>query len=231
LSQGRHARTQTGRAKPIVLAGGVAALIAIGVVLFLVLGGGGAGGVLVGGDDAPSTPPFDFELAKIVAVPTRPDAVAKKLHGKARPAAEEVADAMTDLYVGSFLDPEHWQNDEYDDVWSVFSDEAAAEAESRADVLTAGIGAGTAFDSIEPDEGTLRMRVLLDEKDEPFSVVAIVRFSATGSAPDGSSVLMQSAGQFILEQTDDGWDIVSFHVQRNDQREEATTPSGSVSPS
>jgi hypothetical protein len=214
-----------------VLAGGVAALIAIGVVVFLVLGGGGDGGIIGGDGDTPATPAFDFELAKVVAVPTRPDAAAKKLHGMARPAAEDVAATMTDLYVGAFLDPEHWQHDDYDDVWSAFSDHAAAEAQTSVRVLTAGDAAGTTFDTIRPDEGTLRVKVLLDAKDQPFSVVAIVSFSATGSATDGTDVLMKSTGQFVLEQTDGEWQIVSFHVQRNDQAEEAPTPSASVSPS
>jgi hypothetical protein len=231
LSPGRHAQSQTGRAKPVVLAGGVALLVVVGIVLLLVLGGDGVGVGAGGVETSQETPPFDFELTKVLAVPTRPEAVAAQLHGKAKPAAEDVAEVMTALYAGAFLDPEHWQNDDFDDVWSAFSTEAGAEAQASEDVLTAGSDAGTAFTPIEPDEGTLRVRVLLDQKDVPVSVVAIATFSATAAGSDGSTVLMQSTGQFVFERTHEAWQVVSFHVQRNDQRVEAATPSASGSPS
>ena len=86
----------------------------------------------------------------------------------------------------------------------LFEIRASAEAQQQVDTLTAGTGAGDAFDTIVPDQtaASLTTKVLFDQKDQPFSVVAIVHFKATGSGKDGQDLQMNSQGQFVFQQVD-----------------------------
>jgi hypothetical protein len=226
LAEGRHASSP--RIKPAAVVGGGVVLV-IAVVLVVALLGGGGGRALIGGSE-PSTPSFSFKVTKVVAVPTRPDATAAKLKGKAKAPANEVVQVMDALYVQAFLNPENWQNASYDDVWSMFESGAGAQAQQQVDTLTAGSGAGAVFDEILPKSGTLKAKVLLDPKDEPSSVVAIVKFVAIGSGKDGKDLAMTSQGQYVFQKIDGTWKVVSFKVVRNDVPK-APSPSASASAS
>jgi hypothetical protein len=203
-------------------------VLVVAVVLVVALLGGGGGRALIGGGSEPSTPSFSFKVTKIVPVPTRADATAAKLKGKAKPPADEVVKVMDALYVQAFLNPENWQNGSYDPVWSSFEQGAGAEAQQQVDTLTAGSGAGAAFDTILPKSGTLKAKVLLDPKDEPYSVVSIVKFVAIGSGKDGKDLSMTSKGEYVFQKIDGTWKIVSFKVIRNDLPM-APSPSASAS--
>jgi hypothetical protein len=155
-----------------------------------------------------------------------------QLQGKAKPAAAQVLKIMNAIYVGGFLDPNNWQTGAYDSVWASFDQGAAAEAKKQIDTLTAGSGAGAAFERITPRSGTMQARVLLDSKDVPFSVLASVEFRAVGRGKDGSELLISSNGQFVFQLFGGVWKVVSFRVVRNDQKQApspSATPSGSPS--
>lgn len=205
-------------------------MLVVAVVLIVSLLGGGGGRALIGGGSEPTTPSFSFKVTKVTAVPTRPSATADQLKDKAKPPANEVVHVMDALYVQAFLNPDNWQHGSYDDVWSMFDAGAAAEAQQQVDTLTAGSGAGDAFDEILPKSGTLKAKVLLDPKDVPYSVVAIVKFTAIGSGKDGKDLAMTSQGQFVLQKIDGTWKVVSFRVLRNDVPK-APSPSATASAS
>jgi hypothetical protein len=230
LSEGRHASRPS--RKPALIVGGLVAVLVIGVVVVILAGGGdGAAGIIpgIGGDDGPVTPEFAFETTKVLAVPTRLDVTPEELKPQAEPAAQEIETLMDTLYLEAFFDVDNWQEGTYDEVWPLFEDAAAAEAQADAATLTAGTGAGDAFDEIEPGLAQLKTKVLLNHKDAPVSVVAVVIFRATGRGKDGApDVLMQSNGQFTFRQVDGEWRIVAFHVQRDDEEQ---TPSASATPS
>ena len=210
--------------------GGVAAVIAV-VIAVVLLGGGDVLPNIIG-PDRPETPEFAFETAKVTAIPTRTDAKDGELDTKAEPVAGEVEDTMDALYIGAFLDPANWQEGAYDDVWELFEPGAGAEAQAQVDTLTAGTGAGDAFDEIQPTLGTLQMKVLFDQEDQAFSAVAIVRFGARGKSKVGPDVRIRSEGQFVFEQLDGDWKVVSFKVLRhNDLLEPPASASASGSPS
>jgi hypothetical protein len=226
LADGRHA-SRSPRIKPATLIiGGVVALIAVVIAVLLLGGGDSLPGII--GPDPLQTPEFAFETAKVIAVPTRPDAKDGELDSKATPVAAEVEDTMDALYIGAFLDPANWQEGAYDDVWELFESGAGDEAQAQVDTLTAGTGAGDAFDEIQPTLGTLQMKVLFDQKDRAFSTVAIVRFGARGKSKDGPDVRISSEGQFVFQQVDGAWKVVSFRVLRDDRLVEAS-PSASAS--
>lgn len=225
MADGRHAST-TSRIKPPYLIGG-GVVIAVGVILALVLKGGGSGG----GPSAtagPPTPAFAFRTTSVGAVPVRAGVKPLQLQGKAKPAAAEVLKTMNAIYIDGFLNPSDWQKDAYDSVWSSFDQGAATEAQKQVDTLTAGTGAGAAFQLITPKSGTMEVKVLLDSHDVPYSVLASVVFKAVGHGKDGSELLISSNGQFVFQKVDGTWKVVSFRVVRNDQTK---APSPSATPS
>ena len=233
LSEGRHATSS--RIKPAYLiVGGV--VIVAAVVLGFVLLGGADGIPIIGKSPEPETPAFAFEMTKVTPVATSTDTKHKELEAQANEAADQVNDEMDALYIGAFLDVDNWLDGSYDDVWELFDEGASTEAQTQVETLTAGTSAGTAFATILPDTGNLKTKVLFDPKDSAFSVIAIARFEAVGSGKDGQDdVRMTSRGQFVFQQVDGEWRVVSFKVSRDNEVQEppgptpSTTPSGSTS--
>lgn len=205
------------------------AVVAV-IVAFLLLGGGGDGGTGAL-SPGPGTPDFAFKTTNVLAVPTRAGAKSEQLKGKAQAPAAAVTKIVDAIYTGAFLDPGNWQDGSYDSVWTLFDRGAGTEARAQVDTLTAGSGAGGAFDTILPNAGsTLKIKVLLAPNDEPYSVVAIVRFRAIGRGKDGQDLQMLSAGQFLFQKVGGSWKVVSFKIVRNDeQRPASPSPSASGS--
>ena len=206
-------------------------IVVAAVVLGFVFLGGDAGGIIpdLGGSSKPPTPEFAFDVTKVTPIATRTDANDVELQTLAEDAAGEVSDQMNALYMGAFLDPDNWLEGSYDSVWELFESAASTEAQEQIETLTAGVGAGDAFTQILPSKGTLKTKVLFDQEEQAFSVVAITRFEAVGTRKDGSDVHITSHGQYVFQQVDDEWRVVSFKVLRDNEVEEA--PSTSVTPS
>ena len=208
----------------------VAAAVVGGIVFFgndgsSVTTNPGGGGTVVD----PTTPELTFKVTKAVAIPVTAGQTPKKLAGAASDAADGAVDVMDTVYTEGFLDPSSWEGADYDDAWTQFTDDAAAQAESEADTLTAGSDAGAAYDLIEPAKATVRPRVLVDDAGKPLSVVALVYFSAKGMHDDGSYTLFKSTGQYFLERDGSHWTVVAFDVRRADSEKEAPaspSPSG-----
>ncbi len=202
----------------------------VGVGLFLLLSGGGPEGItdFIGGNEP--VPEFDFVLGKPSAFE-----VTQEHHTKLDHLAEDVAVDVNEqidlLYTAAFLDPNNWQDGAYDDVWDLFADQAAVSAQEQAEVLTLGTAAGKTFQKVEPDTGKLKVEVLFDAEGQPATAVASVRFRAIATAKGGASATaIVSGGQYFLQDLGDGWQIISFDVDRADREAKAPTPSGSASP-
>jgi hypothetical protein len=227
LTDGRHV-SKSSRIKPAYLiVGGVVVVAA--VVLGFVLLGGTDGIPIIGGSPDPPTPDFAFKVTKVTAVATRSESKHQDLETKAKEAAGQVESQMNSLYIGAFLDPGNWLDGSYDGVWELFDEGAIAEARTQVETLTAGTGAGDAFEEILPEPSTLKTKVLFDLKDEAYSVVAIARFEAVGSGKDGQDVRMSSRGQFVFQRMDGDWRVVSFKVIRDNELQ-APIPSASATP-
>jgi hypothetical protein len=224
LANGAHTSTpqkRVGVAKIAIAVVVIAAIVVVGKLLF-------------GGNDGPAegytqvskdTPPFDFKVAKAVVVPVSEEQKRKKLEAAATAASDRAVAVMDTIYTETFLDPSSWKGADYDDAWTQFTQDAGAEAQADTDTLTAGTGAGDAYDTIEPVKGVLKPRVLVDEKGQPISIMASVSFSAQGAHADGTYTLFKSSGQFFLRQVSNVWKVVAFQVRRADS-EETTPPSG-----
>jgi len=190
------------------------ALVALGIVLFLLFRGGGSdGGILDGGDD--TIPAFDFRVIRAIPIlvtdkePTQFDSTAQDVAG-------QVSDTMTTLYTEAFLDPANWRDGSYDEVWPLFEDGSQAAAQQDGTTLTLGSSAGDRFDRVDQPLGTLNVKVLLDRTNQPATVVAIVKFKALATAKAGAPILVVSTGQYFLRQASDGWLVYAFSVSRGD---------------
>lgn len=227
----RRSATRKRRA-PLALILAPVALVAAGVVLLLVLGGGGdgpLGGLIPGGDDQSDvTPPFDFRASKTAVVATVPEADLAALKTEAEAITQDVIPVVDDLYTNAFLDPTNWREDSYEEVFALFSDEAAGAAQEGLETLTLGASAGDVFDTVTPERGTLRFRVLFDPEGDPAIVVVDVRFVALGAKQDGTYLSIVSEGSLFLEDVG-GWQITAFDVDRADDEARPPSPSPSAS--
>jgi hypothetical protein len=215
------------------------------VVAVLVLVAAIVGGiVLFGGDDngattnpsgggtdvAPKTPDLTFKVEKVLAIPVTPAQTPKKLAAAAQAAGDDAVDVIDTIYTEGFLDPSSWNGGNYDDEWSQFTEDAAAQAEADADTLTAGPAAGDTYTTIEPAKATLKPRVLMDDAGKALSVEAVVTFWAKGQHDDGSFTLFKSTGSYFLRRDGSTWKVVAFQVHRDDTEKPAPSASGSPSP-
>lgn len=174
----------------------------------------------------PAIPAFDFKLVKVAPVSassTNPS----KLMGPARTAAASARGVLDQLYREGFLDSSNWTAGSYDNLWPLFEGGAAAAARSHIDVITVG-SAASGYKTVEPANGNLTVRVLLDAKNQPATMVATTRFTAIATRSDGMTTALVSDGQYVLRPVGGGWKIASFHVTRADH---SVTPGPSPSTS
>jgi hypothetical protein len=203
------------------------ALVALGVVLFLVFRGGGSGGGIIGGPDN-TIPAFDFRVTRAIPILVT-DKKPNQFDSAARDVAGQVGDTMTTLYTEAFLDPANWRDGSYDEVWPLFEDGSQAAAQQAGTTLTLGPSAGDRFDTVDQPLGTLSVKVLLDRTNKPATAVAIVKFKALATAKVGAPILVVSTGQYFLRQASDGWLVYAFSVSRDDH-EVVPSPGPSSSP-
>jgi hypothetical protein len=214
--EGRHAPASS-RRTPLLIAGVVALVVVLGIGA-VVLADGSDGGILPG-NDLPPAPEFAFEVAKPTVETTAqidPEATVdeEKAHAAAKPAAEQVATELHDLYVAAFLEPANWTEADYESVSDFFAPSAQDAATKQARVLTAGEGV-TELDAIVPQPSTLKLEVLLDPLGKPAAVAGTVNFLAKGTG-GGSVYMFRSKGQYVFRKVDGEWKVVSFSVRRAD---------------
>ncbi|MGZ5291635.1 MAG: hypothetical protein ACXWX6_08470 [Actinomycetota bacterium] len=222
----RRSATRKRRA-PLALILAPVALVAVGVVLLLVLGGGDGGplGGIIGDDDESDvTPPFDFRGSKTAVVATVPEADVDALKTQAETITDDVTPVIDDLYTNGFLDPTNWREGDYEEVFALFTDEAAPAAEQGVETLTLGVAAGDVFETVTPERGSLRFNVLFDPGGAPTTVVVKIRFVALGERQDGTFLSIVSSGSMFLEDSG-GWRITAFDVDRDDKETPAPSPS------
>jgi hypothetical protein len=197
---------------PAIIGGVV--VIAAAVVLFVVkpFGGGGS-------SDKPSaeTPHFAFRLLGAQAVPGMPHAKPEVLRAASRKAGGEIRTVLNRLFALAFLDPQNWKKGNYDNVFGFF-DLGAPQHRASVDVetLTLGKDAGDRFSDVQPAQGVLRVRVLLDRQGHPTFATAIVVFKASATGKDGSKKLVVSQGQYFMHILEGGWSISAYDVTRGD---------------
>jgi hypothetical protein len=220
------------RVKPLYLVLGGLGVVVIALVAIVLLtrksNGGGPGG---GGNQfSPTTGVFTFHIDPAQALTTAPTANADKAAKAAKPAAQEVEKLMHDFYVNAYLNTGEWANGAYDGVFDSFSAGAKAQAMHQLNVMTAGASAADNFASIKETSAHLKEKVLMDLNDQPYSVVAVVTFTATATLKDGTTAGLTSLGQYILQKVGSGWQVASYSVTRTAQGSKSSASGGTATP-
>ena len=203
------------------------ALVAAGIVLFMVVSGGDGGGLIGGDDEDEAAPPFDFRVGRVRVERVIADADTSALKTEAQAlVTDDITPVIDALWTDGFLDSANWRQGDYEELYALFEGDAAATAQSSVDVLTLGAAAGEEFERVTPDRGGITYTVLFDRDNNPDTVTASVRFRATAELKDGTFVVIVSAGQLFLQESD-GWKVIAFDVNRNDRETAPPTPSPS----
>jgi hypothetical protein len=206
-------------------------LVGLGVALILIVSGGGGGGILGGDNGDEEAPPFDFRVGRVTVERTVADADVAALESQAQAVVEEITPVIDELFTDAYLDPANWRAGDYDEVFELFTNGAGATARTGVETVTLGASAGDVFEDVTPRRGGVDYTVLFDRENEPHTVVARVRFYATGERKDGTYLAIVSAGQLFLRDLD-GWKVIGFDLRRNDNEAPPPTPAPSgVSPS
>jgi hypothetical protein len=225
-------RSKVVRRRAIV--GGVVAVVLVGGAILLALTGGDNPINNFFSSSETPVPDFNFKVAKIVPVPTTKTR-AKKVLGAVKPIAEEVQKAMDQLYLGTFVDPNVWNDGDYEKVFDdVMDGPAKDEAAKQIDGITLGSDAGSTYDSVQPGYSKLTIKVLTDPNDTPTEAIAMASFQGLAAHDDGTYSKVFSTGSYFFKHEDGGWKIFAFKVARNEKKAKApvaATPSAGASAS
>jgi hypothetical protein len=150
---------------------------------------------------------FSFELSKVNGSGPGGDVPGGEVEG----AAEGIRETLDAVYVAGYVDPSKWEGGSFPEVLEQFDDGAAERASSDLAFLTLG-GEATRVDFVEPEVGTLRIRVLLDADAQPAGAVATARFVADGEFKDGKPLFVINDGTYYLRPDGDRWLISGYDV-------------------
>jgi hypothetical protein len=192
---------------------------------YLLFSGGDLGDIV---PFVPSEPEvtFTFETVDVETITTGKLGAAPG--SQARRAAGRIETVLNGLYTVTFADKGYWGD--YGDAWGFFEENAAEGAEADVDVLTLGAEANDVYDTITPEDTTLTITVLTNERARPISAIAEVAFAASTALGDGTATTVVSEGSYFLRPTEDGWVIYAYRVAR-DEDAASPSPSAEASPS
>jgi hypothetical protein len=212
---------RSAKAKRRLIVGGIALLLVIAGVVWALTRPEGESFIPFVGSNEPKipTPPFAFKIKQVKANTTT-DAGPSKVIRVAKDAAGQVKSQLDILYYDAFVDPKHWDGDDYDDVWDLFDSGAKDQAESDIQTLTLGEGAGDVYDFVQPHKGGLTIHVLTDASNQPAEALAQVTFTAVATLDDGTYTKIVSTGHYFLKPVDGQWRIYSYDIKRQERKAE-----------
>lgn len=227
MPRGNH--SSDSRKSPAVIAIIVVLLIAAAGGAFFLLKGGKTTSKGDGGGDAElsdETPSFDFEVRKVVVVPTVAGDKTSKEQGQA--IAKQVSDTLSTFYKATYLDPTHWRDDNYSAAWSFFDKSAVADAKADAASLT--LGDGSSYEKVEPKPGTTTVKILMGENGKPLTANAQVTFGVLASTGSGESQTIASMGQYFLKPIGKDWLIFGYKIEQSSEQGDVLVGSPPPSP-
>jgi hypothetical protein len=219
-TQSTDKRSQVARRRTVV---GIAiAVLVVGLVAFLLTRGGGSLPII--GSSEPDTPELTFAKVRVIGEPTTDEG---EVH--TGPVGNDVEGLVTALYQSVWIDPDVWEDADYTDAFEdALTEDAAAEAAKELESLTLGPAAGDTYAFVTPERSTVVIRVLGGPDDQPVHALAQVVFRASAEHTDGTFTDITQEASYFLQQVDDGWRIISFRADRD---EEAGKAPASASPS
>jgi hypothetical protein len=182
----------------------LAGLALAGGVAWFVLTHGGVTPAPPGSSPTPPRVPFAF-AAPTVHVSSYTGRTSK---GPARQAAEDIRATLSTLYDRAFVDPATWTSGFPPEMWEAFDPNAAGRAQK--DAASFGLGRVEGLGELEVIVATLAVDVLEDPARRPLSATATVRFTATGTRTDGSTLDVRNTATYLIRPVRGRWLIVGF---------------------
>jgi hypothetical protein len=168
------------------------------------VGGGNPSGSPTPSPTVPARPPFVFRIDEVNPVKTE-----QSNAPAANDAAIDMAGRLSSFYDVAFLDPETWTQGLPDSAWNMFDDSVVKQAKKDADSLTLGDQAA-GITSLQVDETSLAITVLLDPAGQPDTAVAEVSFSASGIRDGGESIEVTNSATFLFDQVGGSWVVIGY---------------------
>jgi hypothetical protein len=179
---------------------------------------------LRGGDRVP----FAFQLNQVTALPVRVD----EPSGAATEAAGLVAETLSDLYDGGFMDPAAWDQSVPDRVWEAFAPDIRARAQRDAASFTLSALPGP-LRTVKASTSFLSVRVLVGPEGSAEVAFASVTLEARGQLVSGERLVVTSHATLVLRPVEGRWRIVAYPdtATEIEPLPESTPPSPKAPPS
>jgi hypothetical protein len=217
-SQKTQQRSKVARTRLIV--GGIVVLAIVGGAIALATRGGDVGviGDLLGAQSGP-VPEVTLTVDLTTYEPTAVDVDQKTQQATADEVSAAVTAALEEMLRTAYVDPDTW--DDPGDVADSFTGDAAENVETDVAVLTLGEDAGDVFESVEPGESPVSIKVLTGGEGRPLQAYARVAFVGLAEHDDGTYSELRVVGSYFLVDDDGAWKITSYRVDRNEKPAEA----------
>ena len=206
-----------------IIAGVVAAVVAL-VAIFLLTRGGG----LI--DNILNTPPgkVDFKLKGATFVPTQLQGDKKAQQDAAKVTANEVRKQLDVLFDTAYVDPGTWGDT--GKIKDLFTGGAKDQLDGDIKTLTLGENAGDTYKSVDPRTSTVKVRVLTDARGNAIRASGALTFTALATHDDGTYSTIMVTGTAIFVQDGGTWKIEAYNLTRAEKPAKAPASSGSTSP-
>jgi len=207
-----------------IIAGVVAAVVALVAIFLLTRGGGVIDNFLN------NTPPgkVDFKLKGATFVPTQLQGDKKAQQDAAKVTANEVRKQLDILFDTAYVNPGTWGDT--GKIKDLFTGGAKDQLDGDAKTLTLGPNAGDTYKSVDPRTSTVRVRVLTDARGNAIRASGALTFTALATHDDGTYSTITVTGTAIFVQDGGTWKIEAYNITRSEKPAKAPAPSGSTSP-
>jgi hypothetical protein len=139
----------------------------------------------------------------------------------------KVAHVLDTLFTTGYSDPANWGDP--GKIQDLFVPDAAQNVANDVNTLTIGENAGDTYESLQPLQSDVSVRVLIDDKSKASRAFADATFVGLAKHTDGTYSKITVKGAFFLVPTGDGWTIEAYRATRTERPAKAPSPSASAS--
>ena len=223
---GRTAKTadRSKVARNRIIAGVVAAVVALVAIFLLTRGGGVIDNFLN------NTPPgkVDFKLKGSTFVPTQHQGDKKAQQDAATATANDVRKQLDVLFDTAYVDPGTWGDT--GKIKDLFTGGAKDQLDGDIKTLTLGENAGDTYKSVDPRTSNVKVRVLTDARGNAIRASGALTFTALATHDDGTYSEITVTGTVVFVQDGGAWKIEAYNLSRSEKPAKAPAASGSTSP-
>jgi len=160
------------------------------------------------GEPEHPVPEFSFDLTKVNGTAPGGEVPQQEVQD----AAEDIRGTLDRMYVAGFVDPSKWEGGAFPEVLEQFEEGAMEKATEDLALLSVGGAEAEHIAFLEPAEGTLKVRVLVDGDGNAAGAVATTRFVADGELSDGGPLFVIHNGTYFMRPDGGRWLISGYDV-------------------